>query len=496
MTNYIFDIYCTLPELYLSVSILIVLVYGVLNSGSKTVGYPLLIKTVGLLSLQILSFTFILLINFPYLNFFSWNFFLLSNFYTFYSKTFLLISCFIWILFSFNYIKNQQINSFEYWILILLSILAIFFLLQAFDLLSMYLIIELQSLSFYVLSSFKRSSEFSTEAGLKYFVLGAFSSAFLLFGSSLIYGLTGLTNFSDLNLLFSGFLLENSFFLVGIFSGLIFLLSALFFKLSSSPFHMWSPDVYEGSPTSTTAFFSIFPKVVIITLLLRIYLISFHDFFVIFKSFFFLCAFLSLLFGVLGAFSQKKWKRFLAYSSINHIGFILIGFLSGEVFSIFSIFMYLYIYIITMFAIFSLLIDFKICEYPQLIQIRYIKEITNLGKVNPILGLSLALILFSMAGIPPLSGFFAKVFIILVGIQSGSYSIVIFAILMSSIACFYYIRIIQSMYFIKSSKWFLYIPISKINSFILGLSCFILLFYFLDIELFSILITRLALTFT
>lgn len=143
----------------------------------------------------------------------------------------------------------------------------------------MYLVIEFQSLSFYVLASFKRSSEFSTEAGLKYFVLGAFASAFLLFGSSLIYGLTGLTNFSDFNILFSGFIFDNSFLTSGMFIGLIFLTSALFFKLSSAPFHMWSPDVYEGSPTSTTSFFSIFPKLAILTLLIRIFSITFYDFF-------------------------------------------------------------------------------------------------------------------------------------------------------------------------------------------------------------------------
>lgn len=496
MTNFIFDIYFTLPEIYLTTSIFVLLVYGVLNSGSKVLGYPLLSKTVGLLSIQTLFFTFILVCSFPYLNFFSWNFFLISNLYVLYSKIFLLLSSIIWTCFSFNYINNEKLNSFEYWILVLLTILALFFILQVYDLLVMYLVIELQSLSFYVLASFKRSSEFSTEAGLKYFVLGAFSSAFLLFGSSLIYGFTGLTNFSDFNILFSGFLLENSVLLSGIFTGLVFLASALFFKLSSSPFHMWSPDVYEGSPTNTTAFFAIFPKLVIITLLIRIFTISFYDFFFIWKNLFLSCSFLSLLFGSLGAFVQKKWKRFLAYSSINHVGFILIGFLSGESFGIFSIFMYFIIYVITMFATFSFLIDLRICEYPQQNQVRFIKEIVNFGSINPLLSISLTIILFSMAGIPPLAGFFAKVFVILVGIQSSVYSLIIFSIIMSSIACFYYIRIIQAMYFLKVETWPLFISISKLNSVILGTSCFLLLFYFLDIELFSLLITRITLAFT
>lgn len=160
-----------------------------------------------------------------------------------------------------------------------MTILSSFFILSSCDLLLIYLVIELQSLSFYVLASFKRSSEFSTEAGLKYFILGAFSSAFLLFGCSLIYGLTGITNLLDLNLLFSGFILEKSLLAPGVFLGLLFIASALFFKLSSAPFHMWSPDVYEGSPTTSTAFFSLFPKIVILTLLLRIFILTFHDFY-------------------------------------------------------------------------------------------------------------------------------------------------------------------------------------------------------------------------
>nr|YP_009502234.1 NADH dehydrogenase subunit 2 [Porolithon onkodes]ASB29836.1 NADH dehydrogenase subunit 2 [Porolithon onkodes] len=495
MTNFIYDIYVTLPEIYLFLAICGLLVYGVLNGGSLHLGYPLLTRVIGLVSIQILILTSLLGLAIPYVNFFSWNFFLASSFSSVYLKRFLIFLSILWICFTLKYVKKEKINVFEYWILSLLTILAFSLLLQIFDLLGTYLIIELQSLSFYVLASFKRSSEFSTEAGLKYFVLGAFSSAFLLFGSSLIYGVTGATNFSDLNILFSGFLVENSIILFGIFLGLILLICALFFKLSAAPFHMWSPDVYEGSPTNTTAFFSLFPKIVIITLLVKIFVISFYDFINFGKNIFFSCSFFSLLFGTFGAFAQKKWKRFLAYSSINHIGFILIGFTSNDSFNIFSIFMYLFIYVITVVAIFSLILDLRIHNYHQDNQIRFIREILNLGSTNPLLTLSLTLILFSMAGIPPLSGFFAKVFIILAGVQNGVYSLIIFSIIMSSVACFYYIRIIQSIYFLKIDKWPIFTPITKINSFILGISCFLISFFFLDIELFSILLTRISITF-
>ena len=495
MINYFLDLYLTLPEIYLVFSIFILLTFGVLNEGSFKLGYPLLVKPAGLLSLQILIFTWILIFKLPCINFITWNFFIVSSFSSKLLKLFLIKISVVWISFTFKYVNDEKINAFEYWVLSLLTILALIFLIQVFDLLAMYLIIELQSLSFYILASFKRSSEFSTEAGMKYFVLGAFSSAFLLFGSSLIYGITGLTNFLDFNILFSGFLIEYSLLLFSIFSGLILIISALFFKLSAVPFHMWSPDVYEGSPTSTTAFFALFPKLIITTLLIRIFIVNFNDFINIGKTLFLICAFFSLLIGTLGAFAQKKWKRFLAYSSINHIGFILIGFSSSENFGIFSIFMYIFIYIITTVGIFSLITNLQLYKYLQTTQIRYMEEILNCSNINPLLTLSLTVILFSMAGIPPLSGFFAKIFIILVGIQSSTYSLVFFSIIMSSIACFYYIRIIQKMYFSKIKKWPIYIPLTKINAFVLGNACFFISFFFFDIELFSVLMTRLAITF-
>ena len=495
MSTYFFDTYLILPEIYLIISIFILLIFGVLNEGSFHLGHPLLLIPSGLLSLQILILTWFLTFKLPCINFIIWNFFIVSSFSVILLKLFLIKISIIWISFSLTYLSNEKINAFEYWILSLLTVLALNFLVQILDVLAMYLIIELQSLSFYVLASFKRSSEFSTEAGLKYFVLGAFSSALLLFGSSVMYGITGLTNFLDFNILFSGFLIENSLLLFSSFSGLILIICALFFKLSAAPFHMWSPDVYEGSPTSTTAFFSLFPKLIISILLIRIFIINFSEFINIGKNLFLACAFFSLLIGTLGALVQKKLKRFLAYSSINHIGFILIGFSSSENFNIFSIFTYLFIYIITVIAVFSLIIDLRLKKSLQSNQIRYIKDILSCSQINPLLTFSLTLILFSMAGIPPLSGFFAKVFIILVGIQNGIYSLIFFSIIMSSIACFYYIRIIQEMYFMKIEKWPIYTSLTKINAFILGNACFVILFYFFDIELFSILTTRLAITF-
>lgn len=492
--QFVFDIYSTLPELYLLITIFLILVFGVLISGSITLGYPLLYKVAGWLSIQSLLFTGILVYQFPYANFSVWNFLFMFDYFTFGTKILILSFSVLWIYFSMFYIKHEKINSFEYWIFILLAILAILYIFQVNDLLTFYITVELQSLVFYILASFKRSSEFSTEAGLKYFVLGAFSSAFLIFGMSLLYGFTGLTNFEDLNLFFAGIMLEDSFFFAGIFISLLFIIVALFFKLSVAPFHMWSPDVYEGSPTSVTSFFAIFPKLALLSLFFKIFLFIFYDFFLLWKNFVLICSFLSLIIGSLGALLQKKWKRFIAYSSINHVGFILIGFLLGENFGIISILLYIFIYMITSLAIFAFLIGFRLFVYPQHYQVRYLKDVISLSKVNPILAVSITLILFSMAGIPPLPGFFAKIFILTSGIQSSLYGLAIFIVLVSSISCFYYIRLIQFTYFFNLKKLVVTYPLDKSVSIVLGISIFFLLFFFLDIELFYLPLKRMALS--
>lgn len=450
--NLIFDIYYTLPEIYLILCIFFILIFGVLLSTSNYLGYPLIYKVVSWLSVQSLIFTFILVNTFPYIKFTSWNFLFEFNYFIWLLKNVILVFSVLWIYLAVLYIKEKKLNSFEYWILILFTIVALLFMLQVNDLLTLYLIIEFQSLTFYVLASFKRFSEFSTEAGLKYFVVGAFSSAFLLFGLSIIYGLTGLSNFKDLSLFFSGVLIEDIFFFLGILLGLIFITVALFFKLSVVPFHMWSPDVYEGAPLSTTSFFIIFSKIGPLTLLLKLFFNVFLEFNFYWNFFFITCAFFSLLVGSLGALLQKKWKRFIAYSAINNIGFILIGFISSEVFGIISIFMYVFIYIITSFGIFSFLVGFKIYKYPEIQQMRYLKNILSISKLNPIISASITLLFFSMAGIPPLSGFFAKIFIFIVGIKNNVYGLIFFAIIISSIACFYYIRLIQLLNFLKKKK--------------------------------------------
>nr|APC24906.1 NADH dehydrogenase subunit 2 [Gracilariopsis andersonii] len=488
-----YNFYSILPETYILCNICILLMYGVFFSTFSLLGYPLLSKNFNLLVLQILIFSFLLAFSQTPLNLLSCNDLLINDLFTYYAKLIIHLATIGWLLLSFEYLIKEKLNYFEFWILILLAVMAMLFIIQAYDLLAIYLTIEFQSLIFYILASVKRTSEFSTEAGLKYFILGAFSSAFLLFGSSIIYGLTGLTNLSDLSKLFSGLVgNEISFNLI---IGFIFILVAFLFKLSAAPFHVWSPDVYEGAPLSVTAFFSILPKLAIFGLLFRFLLFTFYDFISYWQSIILIVTFLSILIGTFGAFAQTKWKRFLAYSSINHIGFFLLALLSGDLNSISSVIFYGIVYIITMLGLFAFAVNVKFYVYPKSYQLRYLYSINGLAKTNPFLAFALTVILFSMAGIPPMAGFFAKLFVLLAAVQVEAFGITIFAVVMSCIACFYYIRLIKNIYFDSIVNWKVIKPINKTSSLILGVSLISILFLFIDIEMISIITLLMSIPF-
>nr|AHX02555.1 NADH dehydrogenase subunit 2 [Sebdenia flabellata] len=495
MTDFLYNIYSILTETYIIVSICLLITYGVFLSTFLDLGFPILSLNLGWLTLQVILLSFILTYSQQPMFMLSWNGLLVSDFFTWGTKLIILSTAILLIFLSFWYVTQEKLNSFEYWILLLFSLTAILLIVQSFDLLSMYLLIEFQSLVFYILASFKRNSEFSTEAGLKYFVLGAFSSAFLLFGSSLIYSLTGLTSLGDISNFFSGVLIDDPLLFFSVLLGFTFILIALLFKLSSAPFHMWAPDVYEGAPTSVTALFSILPKIAILGLLFRFLIFSFHDFILFWRNFILICTVLSLLIGALGAFMQIKWKRFFAYSSINHIGFFLLALLIGNLDSIANAIFYVIIYILTMLGVFSFVMSLRFFKYPYHYQTRYIKDLDSLAKFNPLLAFSLTLILFSMAGIPPLAGFFAKFFILFTALQTYSIGVCIFAVLISCITCFYYIRLIKIMYFGSLVNWAVIYPINKLTSLTLGLSALCLLFIFLDMEAFSILANLMTLPF-
>nr|YP_010199525.1 NADH dehydrogenase subunit 2 [Gracilaria baiana]UAD89383.1 NADH dehydrogenase subunit 2 [Gracilaria baiana] len=496
MYNFLYNFYSILTETYIICSICLLLMYGVFLSTYSTLGYPLLSQNFTLLILQILTFSFLLIFLQVPLTGMSWNNFLISDFFTYYAKLIVILTTIGWFLLSSEYLLDEKLNYFEFWILILLAIVAMLFILQSYDLLTIYLAIEFQSLIFYILASINRTSEFSTEAGLKYFILGAFSSAFLLCGSSIVYGLTGLTNLNDLSQFFSGFLVDENLFSYNLIIGFIFILVALLFKLSAAPFHIWSPDVYEGAPFIVTAFFSILPKLAIMGLLFRFLLYTFYDMIPFWQDIILLSTFLSILIGTFGAFAQQKWKRFLAYSSINHVGFLLLAILGGDLESISSIIFYLIVYIITMLGMFAFIINTKIYKYPIVSPMRYLIDIEGLVRHNPFLAGSGVVLLFSMAGIPPTAGFFSKLFVLLAALQVNSFGISLFAVGVSCVACFYYIRLIKNIYFGSTvSQWKVLKPMSKLSSLILGISLIGILFVFMDIELISIISLAMSIPF-
>lgn len=492
MNNLLYDIYPLLPEIFVILCVCFLLVCGVLFSTSS--GYPILTKVFGLITFQIVVFSFLLSFFQKFQNSLICNDFLVCDLFTFNIKYFLILVFASWFFTTFSYTLYERINSFEYWILVLLALVALLFIIQSYDFLTIYLSIEFQSLILYILASFKRTSEFSTESGLKYFILGAFSSALLLFGISLVYGVTGLTNLGDLSKMFTNIIINDMSVFNGVVTGLTLILVSFLFKLSAVPFHMWAPDVYEGAPTCITAFFSIMPKLPILVLLCRFLIFGFYDWIDFWYIIILTCVLLSVLMGTFSTLKQTKWKRFFAYSSISHVGFFLLPLLLGNQESVSNSVFYVCIYIITIINVFSIILSLRFYNSYHY-QIRHLRSISGLAKINPIISLTFSLILFSMAGIPPLAGFFSKVFVLLSSLQASAIGISVFAVVMSCIACFYYIKLIKTIYFDKQNHYEILYPINKCNSIILALTFLFTILLFFDIELISLFSIQASLAF-
>nr|AMN87298.1 NADH dehydrogenase subunit 2 [Pyropia endiviifolia] len=480
-----YDFYALLTEIYFLNTVCALLIYGVILNTSNNRGTPVIDCNIGgfLSQILVIGLWLTLCSNAPYI--ISWNSLLIHDFLAFGTKIIILTISLLWSLIIFSYNKVEKINFYEYWIISMLAIIAMIFISCSYDFLAMYLSIELQSIAFYILASFKRTSEFSTEAGLKYFILGAFSSALLLLGISLLYGFTGLTNFGDLSKFFLGISAENCTFVKTISFSIILIEVALLFKISAAPFHMWSPDVYEGAPTNVTSFFGILPKVALVSLIFRIFFLAAPEIATQLNVTLIISAVLSMFIGTFGALAQTKWKRFIAYSTISHVGFILAGLSTLEFSGAFSALFYIFIYTLTSLAIFSTLLSFRCLSYPGTYQLRYLTDIRNLIKTSPILASSIILVLFSMAGIPPFPGFFAKAFVLLSLLQEQLIGLAIIAVILSCISCFYYIRLIQMVYFSPMRTILIFSPIEKEKAITLNLIMLLLLFTCLKIDLIS-----------
>jgi proton-translocating NADH-quinone oxidoreductase chain N len=468
------DFKALLPEIFLVIASIIILVYGVIGSTSS--GYPLLIGNISWLALFSLIITFSLINAAPlscgYLFYNS----LVQDDYTFFLRSLLILGAIFSICISLNYVKSEGLNSFELNVLILLSTASMMFLICSADFISMYLAIEMLSLCFYVMAALKRNSEFSSEAGLKYFLLGAFSSGLLLLGCSLIYGFTGCTEFGQLGKIFScggsG----------GVYTvpqlGLVFIIVGFLFKCTAVPFHMWAPDVYEGAPTAVTAFFSIAPKIALFGVFARVFLWSFYDFMFPWQKMLIFSSLASMILGALAAMSQNKMKRLLAYSSIGHVGYLLVGFCCGTVEGIQALLIYLTVYIamtINLFAIIQLNLarhdtHSGVSLSPWVQRVKYTTDLAQLASTNPLLALSLGVTMFSIAGIPPLAGFYSKAALFFAAVSCSQYLLAVFGVITSVVSCFYYIRLVKIMYFEKSRMWCSFNEIPKTSSLALAIT--------------------------
>jgi NADH-quinone oxidoreductase subunit N len=385
---------------------------------------------------------------------------------------------------------KQKINNFEYFILILCAVLGLMLLISSYDLISLYLAIELQSLCLYVLAAAKKDSTFSTEAGLKYFILGSFSSALLLFGISLIYGCTGTTNFENLSLLLAGnkqsLPISDS-----IEIGLIFIAAAFFFKIAAAPLHMWSPDVYEGAPVSSTIFFAVIPKIAMFSVFLRLFQTIFSNFQEVFLLILIFFSLVSVIVGSFVALKQKKIKRLLAYSSISHVGYMLLAFSANSIEGTQALFFYLIIYMITSLILWSLLLSINTSKNIE--RSKTLVDLSFLATTNPLLAMTGLIAFFSLAGVPPLAGFYAKMSIFLATIGSSLIFASVFAILTSVISSYYYIRIIKSLYFEKRDNTTFFVPVTRSCSLIMGTSSFLLVYLFINPTLLLLLAEKMAL---
>jgi len=396
------------------------------------------------------------------------KFFILNSFIK-YFKILVIIGSLATIIISNEYYKDQKLIFFEIPILILFSTLGMLFMISSNNLMAMYLGIELQSLTLYVIAAIKRDSLTSSEAGLKYFVLGALSSGILLYGCSLVYGFTGYTDFNGINN-YINFIKEIEF---GLIFGLVFILVGLAFKVSAAPFHMWTPDVYEGAPTSVTAFFAIVPKIAAIALIYRFCLEPFLMFYEQWIQIIIFLSILSMFLGSIAAINQNNIKRLLAYSSIGHVGYILIGLASFNNEGIKGAVIYVLIYLVMNIAIFSIILSLKLKNK----YVEKISDLAGLSKNKPIYSLSIGIIMLSMAGIPPLAGFFGKFYIFISALNAELYYLAILGVISSVIAAYYYLRIIKVMYFDTAESSNFEISISFKSSIILLFSILIIIIF-------------------
>jgi len=433
------SLHLSIPELILAIGSLVLLMIGVF-SGERS-GRMVSVLAIILLAVAALWLVFVPSEGLAYGGVF------LSDGFGRFMKVTALVGSIVALFMSLGLAKENQLDKFEFPVLIVLCTLGILLMISANDLISLYLGLELQSLAIYVIAAINRDSVKSTEAGLKYFVLGALSSGMLLYGMSLVYGFTGHTHFADI----AQALMVGGARSLGLIFGLVFILAGIAFKISAVPFHMWTPDVYEGAPTPVTAFLASAPKVAAMAMMTRIVITAFQPIMADWQQVVVFISIASMLLGSFAAIGQKNIKRLMAYSSIGHMGYALVGLAAGNQTGVSGVMLYMVIYMVMTLGSFAIIMSMRRKDGTV---VEEVNDLAGLSTTNPFMATVLTILMFSLAGIPPLAGFFAKYFVFVAAIEAKLYALAIIGVLASVVGAYYYLRVIKLMWFDEATGEF------------------------------------------
>jgi len=442
-----------MPEIFLGVSAMVLLMLGVFSNTTGNDGVLKASRMASGLGVVMLVLSLALVITVSGEKLITFDGMFVSDPFSTFAKALILLASTFSVILAQDWMEKQGCQRFEYVVIILFATLGMMMMVSANSLISLYLGLELQSLSLYILAAYQRDEVRSTESGLKYFVLGALASGMLLYGSSLVYGFSGTLSFDMLAEMFASGE-EPS---VGLVVGLVFIMAGLAFKVSAVPFHMWTPDVYEGAPTPITAFFSVAPKVAALALFIRVMNGPFGGLASDWQQIVIVISIASMVLGAFGAIAQTNIKRMMAYSSIGHVGYALIGLAVANEGGVRSVLVYIAIYVFMNIGTFACIISMRRDER----SVENIYDLAGLSKSHPAMAAALSIFMFSMAGIPPLAGFIGKFYIFMSAVEAGLFTLAILGVLSSVIGAFYYIRIVKIMYFDKATSQTLDTPLAK-----------------------------------
>ncbi len=451
-----------LPEISLALAGMALLLLGVFRSADAT-------RLVGNLAILVFVAVAGVVLVFGGMRQVTFNGLFITDAFAVFAKLMVLGASAATLFLALKWMEQENAARYEYPVLVVFATLGMCVMISANDFLSLYMGLETQSLALYLLAAYQRDATRSTEAGLKYFVLGALASGLFLYGASLIYGFAGSTNF---DVLAQGFEAGEPVS-PGVVVGLVFVACALAFKVSAAPFHMWTPDVYEGAPTPVTAFFSAAPKVAALALFMRVMVVPFGDLLAQWQQVIIVLSIVSMLVGGFAAIAQTNIKRLMAYSSIGHVGYALVGLAVGNTEGIGAVLVYMSIYVFMNVGTFAVILSMRANGRP----VEGLSDLSGLSKNRPVMAAALAVMMFSMAGIPPFAGFFGKFFIFMAAVDAGLIPLAVIGVLTSVVAAFYYLRIVKIVYFDDPADQFE--PMAPQTRLVLGVSSVFVAVFFL-----------------